>query len=679
MMAAAAGNRRHLVVIASQCAVLRTLTGMTKAAENLQRAFLSPLLGGCESGLRSGRSLVDNPTAQQVREVVAEAVEFAAEQEAELVLVLMGHGEVHAGGPVHFRAMDSTNALTSVDVPSLIAAIADDRTVGTLVVLDICHAAAGIPDFSTLSRGDRAGRLRLSMLMASTAVQAAYNLDLSIALHKVMVDGIPGEGPLLTVGTLKSALVDKIEMQNPVGLDLDGGSGSAGLWVTRNARHRTIGLGDAAREDVERRISEIDVLADIDFGTAFDETALEKLQEELRMAAVRAKADPLQFIAVKGLLHDIADLIFATRAASLIRDWMDSGLTVGHLRRAAATIGHPVPRHVPGTVEDFLGYLADDYPSHDKTAEKIIANFVTALAHTATDDDHGDKLTIWARRHKCSEHVNAMRHRLRNERHSAQLRLIVGLHGSLSGEWPDELEGWLLDGSTLLKDGHFTVDTAANTKVGTQNALAAIVAAASNLAHTRNLTLTRVEIAAPARILVKWQPECVVHGKSLKVHYDVIPRWIGRMDDSGTAVPLLDHLRYINGIDDGTAPITWLSYGDTHDQASLRKRFESGDSALLRAIGLDHPPRSFKLLELVLARAPILVWPMSPLELGPGSRAYIQDRWDQMPNLITARRTHPTIAQDARSDAFRVIWDDEDWLAFCLNFTHLGTDNGETR
>jgi hypothetical protein len=391
------------------------------------------------------------------------------------------------------------------------------------------------------------------------------------------------------------------------------------------------------------------------------------------------RADPLQAIAVKELQHDIADLADAAKAAAFIRDWMGSGLTVSHLRRAAATIGHPVPRHVGGTVEDFLGYLAADYPTHDKTALKTIAEFVVTLAHLTGHDVDDDELVRWAARLKCSEHVNAMRARLRAERRSTQLRLIVGLHGSLSGHWPDELEGWLLKGSSLVEGGHLIIRTEANSKRGTQNALAEIVAEASRIASAQDFVLARVEIAAPARILWKWQPECVVFGKRLKVHFDVVPRWIGRMNDSVKAMWLLEQLRYIQSIDDGTAPITWLSHGDTCDPAGLTRRFEAGDSAFLKAIGLDHPPRSFKLLELVLKHAPILVWPLDPLEQLPGSLAYIQDRWDQLPSLITARRTHPTITQDARSEAFRVVWDDEDWLEFCLNFTRLGMGRGETQ
>lgn len=87
---------RHLLVVAPQCSSMHKLTRLGEAASSLYDALAHPDLGGCAPGLPGRGSLIvgDGLSSTEIRELIVEAIEYAEDRRATLLLALLGHGFV---------------------------------------------------------------------------------------------------------------------------------------------------------------------------------------------------------------------------------------------------------------------------------------------------------------------------------------------------------------------------------------------------------------------------------------------------------------------------------------------------------------------------------------------------------------------------------------------------------
>src|SRR6185437_189041 len=107
------------------------------------------------------------------------------------------------------------------------------------------------------------------------------------------------------------------------------------------------------------------------------------------------------------------------------------------------------------------------------------------------------------------------------------LRLIISLH-SLAGDWPETVEAWLLRNGELHKHMSFRCETV--DQKGGDDAVGMAVAWADAIAEDLDVRVRRVDIAAPAAVLLKWRPEEVlVDNEYLGVHHEVVAHWSKRL------------------------------------------------------------------------------------------------------------------------------------------------------
>ena len=85
---------RHLLVIASQCRRMNQLDQLEEVARELHTALLDEEARGCVPGLPHGRPSLyyDKLSSAEIRVTVEDAIRYAGDQGATLVLALLGHG-----------------------------------------------------------------------------------------------------------------------------------------------------------------------------------------------------------------------------------------------------------------------------------------------------------------------------------------------------------------------------------------------------------------------------------------------------------------------------------------------------------------------------------------------------------------------------------------------------------
>jgi len=77
------GPRRHVLVVASQCASEEELAELSEIAASLRDILLDPYLGCCEPGLPNGKALLDEQVAAgEIIASVEAAIEYAARNDA---------------------------------------------------------------------------------------------------------------------------------------------------------------------------------------------------------------------------------------------------------------------------------------------------------------------------------------------------------------------------------------------------------------------------------------------------------------------------------------------------------------------------------------------------------------------------------------------------------------------
>ena len=125
------------------------------------------------------------------RALIRDAIRYAAERQATLVLAFLGHGTIPGDeSSLYYMAPNSVpqDRTLAVNVPVLLTEAADAAGVdGLIALLDTCHAAGGTVD--TVLTGVRDGQVRYEMLMASGATEEAYDLAFSRELGRAAPAG----------------------------------------------------------------------------------------------------------------------------------------------------------------------------------------------------------------------------------------------------------------------------------------------------------------------------------------------------------------------------------------------------------------------------------------------------------------------------------------------------------
>jgi hypothetical protein len=396
---------------------------------------------------------------------------------------------------------------------------------------------------------------------------------------------------------------------------------------------------------------------------ALSERVLSGIREELN--AVPHGPDRLRAERVIGRLLD------AHRTVLFLRRFAPEALTTHRLRRALAVATSATGPAADATRQldldseaDITEYVVLSTPYAERSSGPRLARFVLELIQDAGLDCGHDEVRKWAasinQLPAYNDELAARRQRLTERR----LRLIVSLHYSPAGDWPDALGAWLLYDEEVHKHQDFdcTPDRA-----GAEEALPEAVDWAMGHADEFGLPLARIDVAAPVGMLLDWRPEEVIYGARLGVDHVVVSRWSQRLSQSpamrrATRIALR-RLHEIAECADGSR-LNWLSSQQVIDLSRLLEEFQSG--RYTRAIGLvEHPGKHPELLELVLQFSPILLWPQEG-SLTAAHQDTINVHWDRLPDsfLQAYRDTWANAGGGPLADV-RAVWDDEGWLTFC--------------
>ncbi|MFG2385119.1 vWA-MoxR associated conflict system protein [Streptomyces avermitilis] len=689
---------RHVLVIGAQCPALGLLPELEQAARSLHDTLTAPWAGACEKDhperttLRCGADV----TQAEVERAVREAGRHAAAEGAVLVVALLGHG-MPGGTSLYFAAGDSEpeNPTKMVDVGSLLSQLLDTPGLdGVIAVVDTCYAGNAAPDLKSLAGGIREGDTRLALLMGAGAKEEAYGLRFSRTLVKVLGEGIDGAGETLSPAAVADAVrIDGgAEGQAILRTEFDGAQlAQERLWLARNARHSTPTgplLGPVGAEELARALERLGGdPASSGVPHPAGVTGLRDLDSlKPALSALPSSAERAWALGVLDALRD------AVRTTALLTAWPGADLTTPLLRRTLAVVSPASTATLPesrgtGLLRDAVEHLLLRSPRAGQRRTVPLADFVAALARETDVDPGAPELRRWAADLDAEIDLNDAFVRHADRTRDMRLRLVVSLHSAVGDDWPESLAAWLLDGDAVRHHEEFPC---APDRTGVEGRLGAVLRWASRHARVLGAPLYRVEIAAPAPLLVQWRPEETDFGMRLGADHDVVLRWSDRIQPP-------DHLWWINdrarkaleamqACPDGTRA-DWLGESDTRQFQETYGRLMSGPRT--RAVALTHRPSRLKdMMERLLAASPIVLWPDDEASVPDDVRAYLDTHWHLLPTEFCrayrdkwstcgdpAGATSAAAAGRRRLAGLRTVWDGPEWLEFCTwfereQFTH---------
>lgn len=660
-------GRRHLLVVASQCERMAPLTLLGSAATELHDVLADSALGACLPGLRDGRSLcVGMLDAEQVCREIREAVEYAAAEGASLVLVLLGHGFVPGStNDLHMMVGGSRDGdtLSAISVPKIFGDAVDRLGLaGVIGIVDTCSAAGAIPDLGRLLQGNVRGQTRVALLMAAAVQRSAVEFRLARGVTRLLRAGVLGDVRFLDVHTVHDELTRAEDAFPLVMFHYDGSLLRSSLWLGHNRRHGGAGVGSSARTMLVQALAEL--APPRAAPTRWSSPALKELRDELAGAAESPET--------AWTLRVVDSLVVAMRTTDLLHALLPGELDTPRLRRAMAAAGVS-PTGAASTVTgvaEIVEQVAVWHPVTDGTCRAQVARFVMALLSATGKPFDLPEITAWGRAIQATVQVNDAITWARQLRETKRLRLIVSLHASNTGDWPEVLETWLLLDGKLDGDGRSRIPCTAD-KAGVEEAIVTAVDQAEERADQLGLPLDRIEVAVPSKLLLEWQPEKIERGEWIGADFTVVLRWSERLNPAKELRRLTrSAMRRLDDINDhvGGAPVVWLDHLDAHDLLSLREKLIRGNYR--GAVALDRrPPQAERLFSLLLAHVPILLWPQPTCEHPFSDHGCLDLCWDRMPDaLILAyrREWQDDVAEPVAR--LRAVWDDKDWLEFCKSY-----------
>lgn len=637
-------EQRHALVIATQCRNMRALNRLAPAAEDLRDVLLHPHYGACSPALPDGSALIMGALGQgEIENAVRAAVEHAAQRQATLILALLGHGFTPGTqATLYLMAAESRedDANSAVNVPALLEAAINRANVrGVVTLVDTCHAAGAMPAAPALASGAAQGRTRLDLLMAAAVGQPAVDFRMTHALVRLIRDGA-GDAANLDL----ASIVDELRRQaRPQAVAFQRYHGTAGnLWLSHNARVAvsTDKLGAYGYSRYRSLMR-----------SAFPDLAeLPPLSEAIRMLEKLPASPP-----------GSGDLTAVIRTVDLLRKPpLRDIVTTEALHRAARTT-LPLELFTSGAAAEaeVVAYLGLN-PPVGRNGRAELLRFVMTLAADAGCDLNDAALCGWVDDLGLITLANDLRRELADRQAGEQLRLIISLHAGLTDDdWPETVLAWLtLDD----RDIDHTPYPCSPTPSGVQAAIFAAVDHAQWIADQNGLPLRRVEIAAPAGLLLRWRPEELAYRSRLGWDYYVILHWSERLKQSSEVRrgnhSMRERLRTERN---PGVPFHWLPEAEIRDIERLTERLR--DRQLGTAVALESRPADA--LELLLSYTPIVIWPTEDLPADPA--ADLTAAWPNLPIGFTEayrNRWRDPSFPDAVA-RLRAVWDDESWLKFC--------------
>lgn len=646
--------RRHVLVVATQCDGMPHLARLDEAARALHGTLVDDRYGACAEGLPDRAGLLIGRLEQaEVERAVRAAVEYAAERGATLVVALLGHGFVPGEQPTLYlmaRGSRLEEANTAVNVPALLEAAVDRRGVaGVLALIDTCNAAGAVPPVPALTAGAQRGRSRLDLLMASAVQQSAIDFAMTTGLVDVLRAGV-GDAPTLGVEAVLPALRARIRSQSIVFHRYDGHA--VELWLGRNPRVAVVSsrYGSYGFAQYHRAMR----------AALPDRPELPPVAEALDLL-LAAPESPWRTWAEQV----VRELYSVVRTNDLLRGPLLRHAVTHEALRRASPVELPPEFFAPGAVTEaeVVGYLALN-PRVGRSGAAELVRFVFALADQAGCDLRAPELCRWVDELGLMVYANEVIAEIGDRRAPRELRLIVSLHASLTGEWPEVVKAWVMCGD---EDADHADHPCEPTPAGVAAAVFAAVDQAERFAATQALPLRHVEVAAPAGLLLQWRPEEIELGIRLGLTHDVVLHWSDRFKQS-------PEIRRINGwLRDRLRserptpgrPFDWLDDDRMLEIGTLRERLKQRAFGTAIAVGC-RPREPEDVLTLLLTFTPIVIWPGDTMPAGD-PRADLVAAWQQLPAGFLAayrKRWRNEPAQDALAD-LRAVWDDERWLEFC--------------
>lgn len=362
------------------------------------------------------------------------------------------------------------------------------------------------------------------------------------------------------------------------------------------------------------------------------------------------------------------DLGFAIATRLFLHRALPDALTSRALRLGLTAALRDPHRPALASEADFVEHIPLAYPANEPNCKAALTRFALTIALDAGRDLAVPEIQEWVVAAGAMVLANDLIEVTAERRRSLRLRLVVSLHASFAGGWPDSLSAWLLKDDELCERADFecTPDQS-----GVEGALCAAVDWGEDHADARNLLLRRLEIAVPAALAPSWRPERVANGPMLGVDYDVVMRWSQRINPprnlnwiNRQAAKRLGEIE-AGHRETGEPTVHWLAPIDVSDPVDLHQRLQSGRYAGAIALAGQRLANA-RLLDQLLPFTPILLWPDDADVFDPSAASAVAERWESLPEGF-AEAYRALWRGDASQplSVLRAVWDDHQWLAFC--------------
>ena len=207
---------RNLLVIGSQCKSLPELSFLPDVATKLYEAMTDPDRGACRPALEPSGLVID-PTVGAAKKAIRTAFERAADDEATLLLAVIGHGEqVTEDGDFYLLPIDAEVPPaddTALNLANHIKGLRrQHETDGLVVLVDTCYAGAGALAAGRAWPSMDLGDFRFEFL-AATADRPAFDGCFSKSLIQWVQRGMSGAPGDLRCEAVRIALDDRCPNQ----------------------------------------------------------------------------------------------------------------------------------------------------------------------------------------------------------------------------------------------------------------------------------------------------------------------------------------------------------------------------------------------------------------------------------------------------------------------------------